>query len=135
MHQQRHQISLPDAIRRGAAMRPQAFGTFFTWDLKTEELRSCVLGALYEGLGTEHNEVEHSLLLDELFRVCGLKVPTGMLGARPSSVAKRYPELLTLVSCPDCRCKAALQSVMMHLNDVHRWTREHIAAWVQETVI
>ena len=103
MHQQYQQISVPEAIRRGAAIRLQAFGTFFTWDLKTEEHRSCVLGALYEGLATEHDEVERSMLLDELLTFWWLNVPTAtMLGLWPSSVANQYPELLTPVRCPAC---------------------------------
>lgn len=34
-------------------------------------------------------------------------------------------------TCPACRVDSLVVSVIVHLNDEHRWTREAIADWVE----
>lgn len=101
--------ALADAIRQGAHRRPeQAFGDYFRG-----RRASCALGAAYEGM---------------------YRLPDDMEGRRPTRDLEDYFDVLegTMRSCPaaGCRKHLALASLIVHLNDAHRWSRERIAAWV-----
>lgn len=98
--------SFSDAIRAGAKLRPQGYGYFL------QEGRSCAFGAGREA-------------------ACDPD-------AHYSEVYRMYPYLDVMKdqSCPVCQpftvASHSLASIMFHLNDDHRWTREQIADWLQQ---
>ena len=109
---ERRTLTFTEAIRRGARMRPQAFGGVY------EAGGSDAFGAALDG-------------------VQGLLVP----GGRGEHVYLRvlamwFPELEDgrSRSCPACDVVAhgrdALIVIGVHLNDDHRWTREEFARWL-----
>jgi hypothetical protein len=104
---QNDERELADAILEGAKRRPQAFGSYFTW-----EGGSCALGAAFEGIhhlpeviGPLHPRLERLFhCLEDIIRAC----PVG------------------------CKKKLPLASLIVHLNDDHLWTREQIAEWLKQ---
>lgn len=101
-------MTLADAIRKGAMQRPQAREFMFS---RTADVRSCALGAAYEGVyGT---------------------VDSGPI-SQAGELCLAFPELNTAhVYCPTCGEGASLWYVVGdHLNDSHGWTREAIADWL-----
>jgi hypothetical protein len=107
-------MHLSDAIDCGARQRPQGRTTYFTHDGHT--LRSCTLGAAYEGV-------------------------YGRLPPNPADAAAVYRELTAAfgdllrlqVTDPtlDCAIRFPLGSVVIVLNDAKGWSREQIAAWLR----
>ena len=75
---------------------------------------SCALGAAYEGM---------------------YRLPDDMEGRRPTKDLEAYFDVLdgTVRACPGegCRKVLTLSALIVHLNDDHRWSREAIAAWVE----
>jgi hypothetical protein len=101
--------ALAAAIRQGAQRRPdQAFGDYYRG-----RRASCALGAAYEGM---------------------YRLPDDMEGRRPTKDLEEFFDVLegTVRACPEpgCRKQLLLASLIVHLNDTHRWTREQIASWV-----
>lgn len=45
------------------------------------------------------------------------------------AIAKQFGIKLEVLRCPACKdaCAHGIASLVMHLNDSHKWTREHIA--------
>ena len=102
-------MTVYEAILRGAACRPQAFGAIVRVDPDGGE-RTCVLGAMYEGETGQR--------------------PFGYLRSKRDLV-ERFPDLAVPVTLP-CDCPSnEIQMIhaMVHLNDAHRWSREAIADW------
>ena len=102
---------LAAAIRKGAERRPeQAFGDYFVG-----RRASCALGAAYEGI---------------------YRLAPDMEGRGPTRDLEWFFDCLENVVryCPIKGCKKhlVLSSMIVHLNDVHEWTRDRIAAWVEE---
>jgi len=102
---------LATAIRAGARRRPeQAFGDYFVG-----RGASCALGAAYEGVYR---------LADE------------MGGRRPTKDLVWFFDCLegNIQWCPveGCKKHLLLSVMLVHLNDRHRWTREQIAAWLDQ---
>jgi hypothetical protein len=99
---------LADAIRRGSVRRPeQSFGEYYRG-----RRASCALGAAYEGL---------------------YRLPEEAAGIHPKDLFYYYDCLdFTIKFCPQagCRKHLPLAALIIHLNDVHRWTREHVADWL-----
>jgi hypothetical protein len=98
-------------IRAGAARREeQAFGDYFKG-----RHASCALGAAYEGM---------------------YRLPDNPDGTRPTKDLEWFFDCLegTIRRCPaeGCRKRLSLASILVHLNDDHRWTRERIAAWLED---
>lgn len=94
-------MRLSEAIRLGAMLRPQAFGV-------CDPDRSCALQAMAEALGVQRHEGYR----DALF--------------------KHWPWVHELrAHCPACNCDGIKESTISHLNDLHKWTRERIADWVE----
>ncbi|MCC7177479.1 MAG: hypothetical protein IT177_03730 [Acidobacteria bacterium] len=98
-------------IRAGAARRhDQAFGDYFRG-----RNASCALGAAYEGM---------------------YRLPDNADGTRPTKDLDWFFDCLegTIRRCPaeGCRKRLTLASILVHLNDDHRWTREQIAAWLED---
>ena len=99
---------LADAIRAGARRRPdQMFGAYFEG---TD--RSDALGSAYEGI---------------------YRLPADATGIRPKGIYKFFNCLDDSVRrCPEpgCHKQHLLDTLMIHLNDDHQWSRERIAAYV-----
>jgi hypothetical protein len=100
------QKELAQFIRQGSSRGPQCFGSYFD-----ERGGSCALGAVYEGV--YHLPRDHGKLipdhLERLFRCL-------------DEVTKRCPH--------ECGKRLPLASMIVHLNDDHRLTREQIAEWL-----
>ena len=109
----RHDESeLAEAILHGVVSRPdQAFGNYFEG-----RRASCALGAAYEGV---------------------YRLPREAHGIRPRHIARLFECLEnTLRSCPEgCKKRLPLGAMILHLNDDHHWTREHIAQWVAPSAV
>ncbi len=99
---------LADAIRRGARRRhEQMFGAYFEGSD-----RSDALGSAYEGL---------------------YRLPTDATGIRPKGIYKFFACLDDRVRrCPEPGCikRHFLDTLIIHLNDDHLWSRERIAAYI-----
>ena len=102
------QKELADFIRVGSARGHQCFGSYFD-----EKGGSCALGAVYEGV--YHLPRAHGKLipdhLERLFRCL-------------DEVTKPCPQ--------GCKKRLPLASMIVHLNDDHRMTREQIAEWLTQ---
>lgn len=88
-------MKLSDAIRLGAMMKPQCYGSYH------KGKGSCAIGAALDAVGAE--ECDEEVL---------------------------WPWLEKLEDCPVCN-QADGETIIPHLNDKHRWTREQIADFVQ----
>lgn len=99
---------LAEAIRAGAQRRrEQMFGTYFEGTG-----RSDALGAAYEGI---------------------YRLPDDATGIRPKGIYKFFSCLDDSVRrCPEpgCHKQHFLDTLIIHLNDDHLWSRERIAAYV-----
>jgi len=113
MHQvpREDQLELADAIVAGARRRPmQAFGEYFD-----DRGGSCALGAAYEGayaLPRDPHEA-HAIRRPRLERLFDCL----------ENVRRRCPE--------GCNKRLPLNTIILHLNDDHHWTREQIVEWLK----
>lgn len=115
-------MKLSEAIRLGATIRPQTHGCFHTPGGR----RSCALGAAKEAMGL----VPHPL---KTAKQCRQR--DGSLVIYPiGSMVFDWPvewraTFVTVAYCPvpGCTCLGTVKSIIAHLNDDHRWTRERIA--------
>lgn len=98
-------LSLSAAIRLGAMLGPQVFDVGHD-----KEGGSCALGAAEDSLG---------------YRVMG-DYPECWPEPMRSTLIRMDKE-----RCPECG-KQPFLSLITHLNDTHRWTREQIADLVEE---
>jgi len=99
---------LAEAIRKGArCRREQLFGAYFDG---TD--RSDALGSAYEAI---------------------YRLPADATGIRPKGIYKFFACLDDRVRrCPEpgCAKQHLLDTLIIHLNDDHLWSRERIAAYV-----
>lgn len=51
-------------------------------------------------------------------------------GDMRKELRQRYSVLSGIAKCPMCRDESTIETLVMHLNDFHEWTREEIANWV-----
>jgi len=112
-------LDLPDAMRAGAAMRPQISCTLFGM-LPTGEIGSCALGAALEGGGfatVREMDIKHR--------------------ATPRDAWPRWQKIIT--SCPEhvtsfmCGLDYDGIAIIPHLNNPpHNWTRERIADYLDQ---
>jgi hypothetical protein len=103
-------MSLTDAIRLGAAATRQVRGAFYTGGGDVA-IRTCALGAALYAMG-------RLITRDDLSDV----------------VVYIFPELHTSANCPECRVGDELGDMIVHMNDEHKWTRNQIAAWIDDEV-
>ena len=102
---------LASFIRAGAERRPeQAYGDYFKG-----QRASCALGAAYEGM---------------------YRLPRQAEGLHPTKDLEWFFDCLegTIRRCPGgdgCQKRLSLASIIVHLNDDHRWSREQIAQWLE----
>lgn len=101
-------MRLSEAIRLGAVLRPQAFGSF----LNVSDGSTCAAGAAMEAIGELKDGNISEADIKKYFPA------TGWLVADP------YPEDAGEPAEP-------LIDVIFHMNDGWRWTREKIADWVE----
>ena len=99
-------MTLPEAIRLGAMLRPQGFGSLRGFG------KSCAMGAAGEATGLTGRGMERRLrtLFPELDETvtCSCRV-----------------------QCPWHHLRMRLGSAITHLNDYHRFKRERIADYVE----
>jgi hypothetical protein len=99
---------LADAILAGARRRTQqSFGTYFDGTDHSD-----ALGSAYEGI---------------------YRLPADATGIRPKGIYKFFDCLDdSLRRCPEAGCgkQHLLDTLIIHLNDDHQWTRERIAAFI-----
>lgn len=97
-------MRLSEAIRLGAMLGPQNFGTYSDGDA------TCAIGAARSAGGDDMMlsffQIEHHL-------------------------DSRCPECGDIAASSWCDGKRVRVNVIPHLNDHHRWTRERIADWVE----
>ncbi len=108
-HVSEDEKELAGAIREGAKHRPgQAFGDYFKG-----RSQSCALGAAYEGI---------------------YRLPDNADGVRPNRLDRFFDCLDGIVRrCPEgCKKRLPLGALIVHLNDDHHWSREQIAAWIDD---
>lgn len=108
-HTKDDERELAGAILAGAKRRPeQAFGDYYKG-----RQSSCALGAAYEGI---------------------YRLPDVAEGIRPDRLDRIFECLENHVRrCPGCdRKRLPLGALIVHLNDEHHWSREQIAAWVED---
>lgn len=105
-------MKLSIAIRLGAMLRPQIFGT------PSDGIGTCAWGAAHEAAGLMKIDGE---------RYYGIVQPPEW-----EWTMKGGPIGESCV-CPVCGESTYIARVMsVHLNDTHKWTREAIADWVQQ---
>lgn len=145
-------MKLSEAIRAGAKLRPQAFGSvaYVAWLRRyrpvglsvvhspeaselppkfdafedVPEVRTCAFGAALEAVGALR--VQTSVGRHYEVHIDG-----------KTSALERFPLLGEQVEelpcgCPQVwgDCRETVGSVIPHLNDTHKWRRETIAQWV-----
>lgn len=104
-------MELSEAIRVGAERRPrQAFRVLY--DAATDA--TCALGAAADAIGILDTSQSNAWLP-------GTKAPKAWRWAT---------QLATCPACGDTCWSGEVQSVIIHLNNTHCWTRERIADWV-----
>ena len=101
-------MTLAEAIRLGAMLKPQAFHG--PVDLVSKETATCALAAAAEAIGLERFHRRADLWLTWFG---GMERQHG--------------------HCPACRSynNITVTSLVIHMNDDHQWTREAIADWVE----
>lgn len=112
-------MKLSEAIRLGAMLRPQAFGTLF--DLKSGT--SCALGAACEAIGILDTTQRNAYTVDARAKARA----AGWMWARADSLCP----LCDSAWLPTTNHNHDVQGVIVHLNNDHHWTREQIADWVE----
>lgn len=102
------QLRFSEAIRLGAMLRPQCFNAMY------KNNGSCALGAAREAVGASNAAS---------FVTCIVWPWTGTLHNCPvgCDANQIYPGAN----------KSCVTTIVVHLNDVHHWTRERIADWVE----
>lgn len=106
-------MTLTQAMRRGAKMAPQIYGSF------SDGYGGCALELTALGADLYSKAYMIAAALDG----CPV-LPNGLLFM--------YPVLQKDVDSP-CKCpfKATLWHAIMHMNDRHRWSAERIAGWLE----
>ena len=102
MEIKKHYACFSAAIRDGATIRPQGYGCFL------DNGKSCALGAGAEAVFGQANNYDAVCLL--------------------------YPYLQQEGGpCPECGAGdgSYMASILYHLNDTHKWTREAVADWLE----
>jgi hypothetical protein len=133
-----------EAIRLGAALKPQGFGELFQTRYRLQFSRrwpfiqwiredtTCALGAAYEASGGRTCMTlrpKGSVAQGFRGRVKVLRADTQF--SMWDAPAEWLPLFYRETVCPVCGRKDILMRTVSHLNDGHRWSREQIADWVE----
>ena len=127
-------MTLSEAIRLGATLGPQIHGQIAGADDAT-----CALGSAIKAAGLQ---VDSTVL-------AGMPTRDGTYGATVVVPDAWGVILCTIATCPHCQdntralervglcpppqIKQLVSQIVPHLNDAHRWTRERIADWIEQT--
>lgn len=112
-------MKISQAMRRGARKGPQLFGR-----IGDENGGTCAYGAICIGGDVAIYNLENYQLLN---MACNCPIEN----CSKNQWSKKYsvpPELIGLFG-PNVG--ADVKTVIVHLNDVHRWARERIAGWIE----
>lgn len=132
-------MKLSEAIRLGAMLRPQAFGSIHgiqrgvslggVLGLSMPDIvTTCALGAAMEAFGCKAIPAEEAT--GEVLGTRGRPVKGEMTIQSPDEWARF---LIGTYSCPACDTfRGHGTQIIPHLNDTHRWTRERIASFVEQ---
>jgi len=116
-------MRLSEAIRLGAAMKGQVRGVFYS--IQHGVPATCAWGAAFDAVGKL--EEINSYLGPIIYSVTFDKAVNDM-GWKETAKAETF--------CPACARQqnrtGSILSLIVHLNDCHRWTREAIANWVEQ---
>jgi hypothetical protein len=113
-------MKLSEAIRKGAALHRQAFGVFRVGT--DRPVATCALGAAYEAIKGELPPNNDEVVFPVIAACDGYNAEK-------------------LVPCPadseDCHdrwveAQSSVFAMVMHLNDMHEWSRQCIALWLEE---
>ena len=100
---------LSEAIRIGAAIKPQTFGAY------SDNVGTCALGAMWDAFRTQPAVVQNRLF-NEAFMFA-------------------EQEMTLKENCPACGLNRKFpnnqHNLIPHLNDYHKWSREAIADWLE----
>lgn len=98
-------MRLSEAIKLGAMNGPQAFGALH------RNGGSCALGAAGDAVGIQWdmNDIDAGVV----------------------ALHVNFPTLLRRTTCPVSHGHNGVADIMVRLNDLHGWTRERIADWVE----
>src|SRR5262252_4780180 len=106
-------------MREGAKIRPQCVGYFY--HVVNGETRSCAIGAAFEHAGFYNPEL--------LEMPCHLDDKAYLF----DGISKHWGDRSLKLDCPSgCGDRFGAPGMATHLNDVHWWTRERIADWLEE---
>lgn len=100
---------LSEAIRIGAAMKPQTFGTY------NDNVGTCALGAMWDAFRTQPAE-QQSKLFNHAF----------IFAEQDMTMRENCPECGGRQNFPNGQ-----NNLIPHLNDYHKWSREAIADWLE----
>lgn len=129
-------MKLSEAMRLGAMLRPQYRGSLrgttrsrsgFLGLFGKRVSGSCALGAAFEAAACP---VVDGIAERDYVSFRGTPAKAGR-PVKITMMSQEWIELLDkIVSCPYCGEFAALERIITHLNDKHKWTREDIASFV-----
>ena len=108
-----------EAMRIGAAIRPQAYGAYFDYsdtDDGTTIMRSCAVGAMLEVIAGDDGI---AAVFEQKFNLDDYREALGITSWDVD------------VEHPVTHDQTPLIVVITHLNDADKWTREQIADWLE----
>ena len=131
-------LRLSEAIRLGAMINPQGRGSlsqtrrkYFFGLIGPKAQETCALGAAFEATGARG--VVH--VSDGSFRTRPFRGELGVLipaGVTYVTIDTPWPVANESRECPQCGLDPQpLWRLIPHLNDIHNWTRERIADFVE----
>lgn len=100
-------MRLGDLLRKGCEGTTQAFKNY------GNNTSLCALGAIFKGAGGIFETDQR-----------------GKINSIGGVDAVYFRMSLTAAKCPACAFDAAVNTIIPHLNDNHRWSREAIAEWL-----
>lgn len=84
-------------------------------------------GQFYHGLANLKNKD----VWEARFKELGIKTPIYFLHVDASELAHKLPGIFMRVTNPVSGNEQDLYSVIINLNDTHKWSREKIADWIE----
>lgn len=129
-------MKLSEAIRLGAMLKPQAFGTQWEtrlkagwrgWLLRQRENATCAFAAALDA----HPCATKLVPWTESRSLRGLVATDGEF-SEALILPQEWQVIYEHRECPACHgYPENVFNLISHLNDTHRWTRERIADWVE----
>ncbi len=101
-------MNLQDAIREGCTTTLPGYGKFICVN-DDGNVEACAIGAALIGSGNEEKQLKYAALWPELADMSDPPIH----------------------DCPACDGGGSLYFVITQLNDIHRWSREATADWIE----